>query len=106
MGLSSQKENGLLFLATVMVRSAEQKRAAYPKCKAFLTRLRDFARSTGEDLNLDWEYINYADESQDPLATYGRENVKKLREVALKYDPEQIFQKLCRGGFKLSSTSI
>lgn len=106
MGLSSQKENGLLFLTTVMVRSAEQKQAAYPECKAFVTNLRDFARSTDEDLNLDWEYINYADESQDPFATYGRDNVKKLREVALKYDPEQFFQNLCRGGFKLTSTSI
>lgn len=106
MGLSSQKYNGLLFLTTVMVRSAEQKQAAYPRCRAFLTRLRDFAKSTDDDLNLDWEYINYADESQDPLATYGRENVQKLREVALKYDPEQVFQKLCRGGFKITSTSI
>lgn len=106
MGLSSQKDNGLLFLTTVMVRSAERKQAAYPKCKAFVTRLREFARSADENLNLDWEYINYADESQDPLSTYGRENVKKLREVALKYDPEQVFQKLCRGGFKLTSASI
>lgn len=106
MGLSSQKDNALLFMITVMVRSAEQKQAAYPKCKAFLTMLRDFARSTDEDLNLDWEYINYADESQDPLATYGSENVKRLRNISREYDPEQVFQKLCRGGFKLSSTSI
>lgn len=89
-----------------MVRSAEQKAAAYPKSKAFLTELRDFARSAKEDLNLDWEYLNYADESQNPLASYGSENVKKLREIALRYDPQQVFQKLCRGGFKLTSTSI
>lgn len=106
MGLSRQKEDGLLVMTTVMVRSAEQKTAAYPICKAFLAKLRDFARSTQGDLNLDWVYLNYADESQDPLASYGAENVKRLREVSVSYDPEQVFQKLCRGGFKLTSTSI
>ncbi|ROW10352.1 hypothetical protein VMCG_01988 [Cytospora schulzeri] len=105
MGLSRQSVDGLLVMTTVMVRTAEQKTAAYPKCKEFFTTLREFARSTDEDLNLDWEYINYADETQDPLGSYGAENVKKLKEVSERYDPEQVFQKLCRGGFKLTPTS-
>ncbi|KUI53149.1 Bifunctional solanapyrone synthase [Cytospora mali] len=106
MGLSRQIGDGLLVMTTVMVRTAQQKTAAHPKCKAFLTTLREFARSTDEDLNLDWEYINYTDETQDPLGSYGPENVKKLREVSQRYDPKQVFQKLCRGGFKLTPTSI
>lgn len=105
MGLSRQSEDGLLVMTTVMVRTAQQKAAAHPKCKAFFTTLREFARSTEEDLNLEWEYLNYADETQDPLGSYGADNVKRLREVSQKYDPEQVFQKLCRGGFKLTPTS-
>lgn len=104
LGLSCH-EDGLLIMTTVMVRSAEQKTAAYPESQVFLTKLREFAKSTAGDLNLDWEYLNYADESQNPLASYGAGNFKKLAEVALRYDPQQVFQKLCRGGFKLTSPS-
>lgn len=61
-------------MTTVMVRIAQQKAAEHPKCKEILTTLRQFARSTDEALNLDWEYINYADETQDPLGSYGDDN--------------------------------
>ncbi|ORY11128.1 hypothetical protein BCR34DRAFT_445770, partial [Clohesyomyces aquaticus] len=50
---------------------------------------------------LPWVYVNYADKSQQPLATYGRENVENMKTAAAKYDPGQAFQKLCPGGFKI-----
>lgn len=106
MGLSNQSGDGILVMTTAMVRAAHQKTAAHPKCKEFFTTLREFARCTDEDLKLDWEYINYADETQDPIGSYGAENVKKLRETSQRYDPEQVSQKLCRGGFKLTATSV
>jgi hypothetical protein len=46
-------------------------------------------------------YQNYADISQDVFAGYGEENLKRLREISAKYDPEQVFQKLQPGYFKL-----
>lgn len=98
-------EDRLLLMITVMVRSAEQKAKAYPESKAMLSTLREYAASTAGDLNHVWEYLNYADESQDPLGSYGAENVKKLKGIALKYDSQQVFQKLCGGGFKLKSTA-
>jgi hypothetical protein len=58
--------------------------------------------ATIEGGNLDWLHINYANETQDVLGSYGAENVKKMKEVAFKYDPQQIFQNLCPGGFKVS----
>lgn len=105
MGLGRHEHDGLIFMMTVMVREAEQETAAYPECKAYLEMLREFAQSIGGNLNLDWEYLNYADGSQSPLASYGVENVKRLRKISLKYDPEQVFQKLCKGGFKLDQVS-
>ncbi|KAJ3567197.1 hypothetical protein NPX13_g6856 [Xylaria arbuscula] len=37
----------------------------------------------------------------DVLASYGPKNVKKMREVADRYDPDRVFQTLCPGGWKL-----
>lgn len=44
-----------------------------------------------------------ADRVKDPLASYGAENVAKIRAAAAKYDPRQIFQTRVPGGFKISS---
>jgi hypothetical protein len=105
MGVERQTQNGLLFQAAAMVRTPEQEAFAYSKIKAWIQAVKDFA-ATIEGGNLEWTYLNYADSSQDPLASYGIENVKKLRQVAAKYDPEGVFQKLCPGGFKLSAARI
>lgn len=51
---------------------------------------------------LPFVYSNYASRDQNPLASYGAENLAKLREIALRYDPQQIFQKLQNGGWLLS----
>jgi hypothetical protein len=56
--------------------------------------------------NLEWTYLNYADPSQDSLSSYGTENIKKMRNVAAKYDPDRVFQRLCPGGYKLSAVTI
>ncbi|KAL8908960.1 MAG: hypothetical protein Q9207_000536 [Kuettlingeria erythrocarpa] len=49
----------------------------------------------------DWVYLNYAAPDQDPLRSYGKENVKKLRAASTKYDPTGLFQANVPGGFKL-----
>lgn len=48
-------------------------------------------------------YLDYADQKQNPLRSYGTANLRKLREVARKYDPEAVFQNLVPGGFKLDA---
>jgi hypothetical protein len=48
-----------------------------------------------------YKYLNFAAWFQDPLGGYGKEQKKKLREVAKKYDPAGMFQKQVPGGFKL-----
>ncbi|KAL0929635.1 uncharacterized protein CTRU02_215534 [Colletotrichum truncatum] len=50
----------------------------------------------------EWLYLNYSDMSQNPLPTFGEDNVEKIRAAALKYDPNGIFQSRCPGGFKIS----
>jgi hypothetical protein len=46
-------------------------------------------------------YLNYAGKWQDPIGGYGEDEVRFLREVSLKHDPEGVFQKGMPGGFKL-----
>ena len=53
------------------------------------------------DGDLEFVYYNYANPSQDPLGSYGEENIQFMKDVAKKYDPEGFFQKRVPGGFKL-----
>lgn len=92
-------EDSILLLAVTMVKTAEQERFAYPLVKKWVEDVRAFAESVGGAQ--DWLYLNYADSTQDVLRSYGEENVKLMREVSRKYDPEGVFQRLCPGGFKI-----
>lgn len=105
MGVEQQKCDGLLFTAVVMVKTAEQDAFVYPKIKRWLQDLQEFA-ATIEGGNQEWIFMNYADSSQDPLRSYGAENVLSMRNVAFKYDPDQVFQRLCPGGFKISHVQL
>ncbi|ORY68841.1 uncharacterized protein BCR38DRAFT_424481 [Pseudomassariella vexata] len=100
MGVEHQAHDGILWLAVAMMKTPEQEALAYPKVKAWVKTVEEYAASL--DGMLEWVYLNYADKSQNPLASYGEENLKKIRDVAAKYDPDQVFQKLCPGGFKIS----
>ena len=67
--------------------------------KAFIKRSQDRARQRG--LLYPVEYLNYAASWQDPIASYGASEKKRLQRVSRKYDPAGIFQKAVPGGFKL-----
>jgi hypothetical protein len=51
---------------------------------------------------LPFVYANYASRDQDPLASYGIENLGKLKNIAKKYDPEAVFQTHQNGGWLVS----
>jgi hypothetical protein len=55
---------------------------------------------------MDFRYLNYCDISQDPLSTYGEDNIKQMQEVAIKYDPTGVFQRRVPGGFKISKVKL
>jgi len=50
-----------------------------------------------------YKYIGYADRSQQVLEGYGKENVQFLKTVSRRYDPQGVFQRLVKGGFKLGN---
>ncbi|KAE8149817.1 hypothetical protein BDV25DRAFT_130089 [Aspergillus avenaceus] len=47
-------------------------------------------------------YLNYAGPGQNPLQSYGEDNLIELTRVAKKYDPHGVFQTQVPGGFKIS----
>jgi hypothetical protein len=63
--------------------------------------IQNFAASKGTAV--DYLYLNYADKDQSPLAGYGTESVRFMKDVAKKYDPLGIYQTLLPGGFKIST---
>jgi FAD/FMN-containing dehydrogenase len=66
-------------------------------------RIFDQAINEGKRRGLykDFKYMNYASANQDVLKGYGEENYQRLRGIAAKYDPDQVFQNLMPGYFKL-----
>ncbi|KAK4493938.1 hypothetical protein PRZ48_015124 [Zasmidium cellare] len=67
----------------------------------WVDRIQEWTNVNGKSSPL--ELLPYAAPFQNPLGSYGDDNVKFLQEVAKKYDPDQVFQKLVPGGFKIST---
>ncbi|KAL0256813.1 hypothetical protein SLS55_007622 [Diplodia seriata] len=72
--------------------------AAIQGIKAVLEKAVATAKEGG--LYHPFKYLNYAAEDQDPLASYGEENVEFLRRVRKAYDADGVFTTLVPGGFK------
>ena len=104
-GLERYGHDGILFLATALLPTKELRDYAYPKVQAWNRGVQEFAQTIPDGLS-DFVYLNYADPSQSPLASYGEDNVKLMKEVAAEYDPQQVFQKLCPGGYKLIDVEV
>ena len=80
--------------------NAEQDKLFKSQDKWIRAELASYAKSIGADN--EFIYLDYADDDQDPLLSYGLENVRKIAAAAKKYDPCGVFQKLMPGGFKIS----
>lgn len=48
-----------------------------------------------------WDYINYAEKTQDPARTYGEDNFELLREMPAKNDPTSFFRVTMASDFTL-----
>ncbi|RGP66183.1 6-hydroxy-d-nicotine oxidase [Fusarium sporotrichioides] len=102
-GLDRETDNAVMFQVQHMVNGVEQERLARERMVQFRQTIKQY--SVDEDAAVEWEYLNYADFTQDPLSTYGSENVDFIRKVAKKYDPEGVFQTRFPGGFKITKVA-
>ncbi|KAJ0114775.1 hypothetical protein J7T55_004516 [Diaporthe amygdali] len=51
-------------------------------------------------------YLNYAGPDQNPIATYGAENVQRLRAIRSRADPGELFTEQVPGGHKVPGESL
>lgn len=100
LGLDRETDNVVMLLFTLAVNGPEQEAVAKEQMRQFGEATMEYARSL--DAAVEWEYINYAYDWQDPLATYGQENIDRIRAAAAKYDPSGIFQNRAPGGYKIT----
>lgn len=100
LGLDRETDNVVMLLFTLAVNGSEQEAVAKEQMRKFGEATMEYARSL--DAAVEWEYINYAYDWQDPLATYGEENIARIRAAAAKYDPEGVFQNRAPGGYKIT----
>jgi hypothetical protein len=70
--------------------------------RRIVEKVEEAARRTG--MGVEYLYMNYASEEQDVLRSYG--DSEKLRNVAGKYDPARVFQRLMPGYFKLDGPPV
>ncbi|KAK8022526.1 hypothetical protein PG993_013293 [Apiospora rasikravindrae] len=99
MGLGAVPHDSVMFLIMAEFDSPELHAAAAPHIEAAFGDVERAAAEAGAGTR--WLYLNYSDPSQNPLASYGREAVERLKGVSAKYDPNGVFQKRVPGGFKV-----
>lgn len=97
----SLKEDSVIWIGQAGVDSPFMNAWFQTKLGAVTAELEAYAESIGA--NTPWRYLNYVNPSQDPLSSYGAENVEFMREVAAEYHPSGFFQTRVSGGFKLSN---
>lgn len=59
------------------------------------------AKAESMGLDSDYLYMNYASQFQDVVPSYGHRNHRLLQHISKKYDPDQVFQNLQPGYFKI-----
>ena len=69
-----------------------------------LARVNEEAKKRG--LSDRYRYMNYASMFQNVIAGYGEDNKRMLKDVARKYDPTGVFQRLQPGYFKLEGAPV
>lgn len=104
LGLDRVDDNALLWLITGATDTSEQGAIMREKLTAYSATLKDFGEARNS--SIDWQYLNYADVTQDPLGSYGKDNVEFMRDVAAKYDPSSVFQEKVVSGRKLSKFKV
>ncbi|TLD24272.1 hypothetical protein PspLS_06994 [Pyricularia sp. CBS 133598] len=99
MGMDRVDGDSLQWLLACTVETPEQEKFLHERSAKMESELSAYAKSIGS--LREWQYINYADPTQDPMDSYGPANVAFLKQVSAKYDPTGFFQKQQGAGIRL-----
>lgn len=103
LGMERESDDAILYQMQHMVRTVEKEQEARNQLMRMREELVEYYVKEG--IHVEWKYLGYADGTQDPLSTYGEENIELMKDVAAKHDPEGVFQDRVPGGFKLFKLS-
>jgi FAD/FMN-containing dehydrogenase len=97
--------NGPVFLVNISMRwdKIEDDTRVLQASANVIRRMQEEAQR--RDMVNDYLYMNYASQYQDVIGSYG-ESTERLKKVAKKYDPTEVFQKLQPGYFKLDGPPV
>ncbi|ORX95729.1 hypothetical protein BCR34DRAFT_628973 [Clohesyomyces aquaticus] len=98
-GLENLEQDHAIYVVNLRWSSAENDNVNDDLIRDLFTASDVAAQSMG--LYHPLKYTNYASLWQNPISTYGNQNIKELWDVSKEYDPQQIFQERVPGGFKL-----
>ncbi|RFU30534.1 hypothetical protein B7463_g5842, partial [Scytalidium lignicola] len=96
-------EDGPLFFFSVTI---AYKDASYDEAMKHVSRnVLSRAIALGKEMGLHHRFIyqNYAAHDRDVFSGYGNENRKRLLQIQQRYDPDEVFQRLQPGHFKLKA---
>lgn len=99
LGTTPADGNGVILLLSAFWPSSSANAFVQQTAQTVMQKANEAARNMG--MLHEFVYLNYANQAQDPIATYGQDNVANLRAAAKKYDPRGVFQRQVPGGFKL-----
>ncbi|KAH8175230.1 FAD binding domain-containing protein [Sarocladium implicatum] len=92
-------EPSIMWMILLTSETAEDQEVLAPIYFAFREECEQYAKDI--DVDLDWQFLNYANGNQDPLRSYGEESIAFMKATSQKYDPEGMFQKLRKTGFHI-----
>ncbi|KAF7416085.1 hypothetical protein PC9H_002345 [Pleurotus ostreatus] len=98
LGLSVEDGDQLLLLGCVFWNDPQDSAVMKAKAQEYIKAATELARERG--LLNKYIYLNYALDTQNVLESYGAENLKKMREIKSKYDPDNLLE-VWKGGWKL-----
>ncbi len=89
----------VVFILEINWSNSQDDSAITNAANALLVQIAAYTRIVEKDN--DFIYLNYALDNQNPFRGYGAANLEKMRSVSKRYDPDGVWQKLVKGGFKL-----
>ena len=104
LGLDPEDGARILVQISCWWEKEEDDEVVYGFIRKVMSRVNEEAERRG--LGDRYRYMNYASMFQDVIAGYGEENKRMLKDVAKKYDPTGVFQRLQPGHFKLEGAPV
>jgi hypothetical protein len=99
LGLDPSKGPLYICILSVMWTDAKDNERIYKFANTLFEKLEEEAGKRGS--KSEFLYMNYASPWQDVVTSYGEESKRRLKEIARKYDPTGVYQRLQPGYFKL-----